>query len=555
MSTTHILPGRPWLDTLGNPISAGGGGFLHHGGWTWWYGESHAHGSGNAAGIACYRSRDLVNWEPRGLAMPAGAFPERFRATGVAERPKVLFHAGSGRFVMWMHLDADGYTAACAGVAVADAPDGPFRFVRAFRPLHAPEPLPTRPALRENEDGACFRDMTLFRDDDGTAYVFYSAEDNASLYAARLSADYLDIERPAVRGSTWERVLPRGYREAPAVFRHAGSCYMITSGLTGWAPNPAQWHRAPHPLGPWESFDNPCRGPEADTTFRSQSTFVLPAPGAPAGSFLYCGDRWVGDNLAATTSVWLPFRIGADGAVRLRWADAWNLDAFAPRAAAPARVSGVRHEPAADGPGVLVWEPVPGVSCYDIFRNGEPVGNVAAARFPLPPFSPGTAHAWSVRAWTLDGPDAPLSGPCVVPSPVPARVWLDELEIAAWSQGYGSPGRRCNLLGGPLEIGGAVHPRGLATHVVGRLVFRLGGAYARLRCGVGMLDSHAGGVADFRVYGDGRLLHATGPVGNGPVRQLEIALRGVHELELVAADAGRGPHNGHAVWADACVER
>ena len=36
---------------------------------------------------------------------------------------------------MWMHLDAEEYTHAYAGVALADAPSRRFRFLRAFRPI------------------------------------------------------------------------------------------------------------------------------------------------------------------------------------------------------------------------------------------------------------------------------------------------------------------------------------------------------------------------------------------------------------------------------------
>ena len=61
--------------------------------------------------------------------------------------PKVLYNEQTGKFVLWFHLDSSDYFAAHAGVAVADSPTGPFRFVREISP-----------------NGYDCRDMTLFRE-------------------------------------------------------------------------------------------------------------------------------------------------------------------------------------------------------------------------------------------------------------------------------------------------------------------------------------------------------------------------------------------------------
>jgi len=66
--------------------------------------------------------------------------------------------------------------------------------------------------------------------------------------------------------------------------------------------------------------------PGAETTFDSQSTYVLPVPGKEA--FIYMGDRWLKDNLADSRYVWLPFRMREDGSLTLQWRDEWNLADF-----------------------------------------------------------------------------------------------------------------------------------------------------------------------------------------------------------------------------------
>ena len=322
-------PGEPWLDTEGNRIEAHAGGILREGDTYYWYGEDHRLGSGNRTGISVYSSRNLVEWRNEGVAMPKDSFPEMFRDRGVAERPKVLRNPRTGKYVMWIHLDANRYQEASAGVAVSESPTGPFRMVRIFRPIafdygYSPEEA----TLRERERGNSYRDMSLFQDDDGTAYAIYSSESNRSLYAVRLNDDYTDIQRPAVQGETWERIIPSGRREAPAPFKYRDRYYLITSGLTGWDPNPAQYHVADRVLGPWTTLGNPAVGPDSAVTFRSQSTFVLPVPQACERCFIFMADRWSPGSLENSTYIWLPFVIANDGSIRIEWRDRWDMSAF-----------------------------------------------------------------------------------------------------------------------------------------------------------------------------------------------------------------------------------
>lgn len=320
-------PGQIWLDTEGKPIQAHSAGILVRGGVYYWYGEDKTFGAANKVGVSCYSSRDLYNWKREGTALPKEALPEQFRDTGVCERAKVLFNARTGKYVMWMHLDAARYTVSEAGVAVADKPEGPFRFVRSFRPFkydygYKPD------CCNQRELGNTYRDMNLFLDDDGRAYVFYASEHNRTMYVARLNADFTGIEEPAELGKTWARVLIDGLREAPAPFKYKGKYYLFTSGCTGWEPNKATISVASNPLGPYvTAAENPMAGPDADLTFRSQSTFVLPVAGKP-GAFILMLDRWNPKQLSDSRYVWLPFRVGADGAVRVEWRDRWNLSVF-----------------------------------------------------------------------------------------------------------------------------------------------------------------------------------------------------------------------------------
>ncbi len=111
--------------------------------------------------------------------------------------------------------------------------------------------------------------------------------------------------------------------EAPAVFKHQGRYYLMASGCTGWAPNAARSATAQSIWGPWKELGNPCRGPEADVTFRGQSTFILPVAGRP-GTFVFMGDRWNQENLPDSRYLWLPIRF-TDSGFEVPWQDAWRL--------------------------------------------------------------------------------------------------------------------------------------------------------------------------------------------------------------------------------------
>ena len=74
------------------------------------------------------------------------------------------------------------------------------------------------------------RDQTVFVDDDGRAYQFYSSENNETMYISLLTDDYL---KPSGR---FTRNFVKESREAPAVFKYNGKYYMLSSGCNGWDP-------------------------------------------------------------------------------------------------------------------------------------------------------------------------------------------------------------------------------------------------------------------------------------------------------------------------------
>ena len=165
------------------------------------------------------------------------------------------------------------------------------------------------------------RDMTLFVDYDRTAYHIFASEENATLHIARLDPSY-------TRHDGWYvRILEGQWREAPAIIRRKGHYFLVTSGCTGWAPNPASLAVARSLAGPWTVKGDPCSGPNARTTYDSQSTYILPVEGKP-DAFIYMGDRWNPKNHIDGRYVWLPIRFKGNDRLEIPWYDQWDLSVF-----------------------------------------------------------------------------------------------------------------------------------------------------------------------------------------------------------------------------------
>ena len=341
--------GELWPDDSGHHINAHGGGILKHGDTYYWYGEHKSDRTSNAlVGVTCYTSTDLTHWHNSGVALSVSQERGSDIERGcVIERPKVVYNAQTRQFCMWFHLELRhrGYDAARFGVAVADRPEGPFRYIYSQRANagrwpqeFGPEQLAVADTLceehyrewwtpawqkavaeglfvkRDLTGGQMSRDMTLFVDDDGRAYHIFASEENLTLHIAELTDDYLH------HSGRYTRVAPGGHNEAPTIFRYHGTYWMITSGCTGWDPNAARMFSAPTIWGPWTQHPNPCRGPKADITFGGQGTFVL---SLNPDTHLFMADVWRPRRPSDARYVWLPITF-ADGKPEVVWREQWQ---------------------------------------------------------------------------------------------------------------------------------------------------------------------------------------------------------------------------------------
>lgn len=298
-----ILNGRPLTDTDGKTLHAHGAGFLEDNGYYYMFGEVR---DGDKR-VACYRSRDLMNWEFRNIVLRINSQKKphyvrtelemsHFGRDANIERPKVLYCEKTNQYVMWMHYEnAMDYNAARCAIATCDTVDGDYIYRGSFNPV-----------------GNMSRDCTLFKDKDGTAYFISAARDNADMCVYRLSDDYMSVDEQV------KTLWPGQYREAPAVFEKDDKYYMLSSMCTGWNPNQGGVAYSDGVESRWSSLENfgDC------VTFNTQPTYVLKF----GEHYIYVGDRWDPMRYDESGYVFLPILFDENGKCRIEWADEISFD-------------------------------------------------------------------------------------------------------------------------------------------------------------------------------------------------------------------------------------
>ena len=300
--------GTYWLDDAGNLIQAHGGMIARFGNKWYWYGENkdgptlREGGVGyrvDVIGFSCYSSFDLANWHYEGLALEANREDPNhpLHTSKIAERPKVIYCEKTGKYVMWFHLDTADYILGAAGCAVADRPEGPYTFL-----------YWTHPNRRD-----C-RDINLYKDPvTGKAYVIHSGDWNHTLYFSELNEEYTGFT-----GKCFAQ-LAEQTREGGTVCYHDGLYYCVSSGCTGWSPNPTLYATTRHLTTPMQLVDNPCEGPKYRTTFDGQSTYIFEAD----GTFYLMLDHWKKEDLQKSGYSILPIEFEGDR-MTVQWQPEFN---------------------------------------------------------------------------------------------------------------------------------------------------------------------------------------------------------------------------------------
>ena len=340
MKYDSFRPGQVWLDTEGKRIQAHGGSVMYIDGIYYWYGENKEKTDGENGiwhwGVRCYASRDLYNWEDKGIIIPPEPDnPESsLHPSACMDRPHIIYNKKTGKYVCWLKIMKKNQEQT-ETVLTADHILGPYTKVR--ENLH---PL-----------GMSAGDFDLAVADDGKGYYYFERV-HSELICADLTDDYTDVT--GYYSTHFPRIAPPYVREAPAHFIRNGKHYLLTSGTTGYLPNPSEaavadtWH------GPFIVLGNLH---PSDTT----NTSVFKVHGKE-DLYIACADRWLpqamdkeyevykemfeslfhdggksfdfsrmGEPVVENTSiadyVWLPLRF-EDNRVVIEWKDEWRLEDY-----------------------------------------------------------------------------------------------------------------------------------------------------------------------------------------------------------------------------------
>ena len=279
-----------WYDTDGNLINVRSGALRKFGDLYYWYG-----GAPDDHNQTCYSSPDLVHWTYKGIVL---------KTTGDANRMDILYNATTQTYVIFLKYIGNG---AYFGIATGSTPDGQFTF-----------------KSQTLVDGAVIGDMSMYQDDDGTAYlayVWWGTGTNKAHGIYRMSADYLTLDKQMY---LWNE----GSREAPHIFKRNGTYYYGVSETNMIDPSPTRYYTATNLAGPWTAATM-LNTPGSNVSWQTQCDFVFPFTGTQGTVYMYDGDRWEPTAGFQGDYLWLPFEFGTGLIPEMDYYQDWDLNAAA----------------------------------------------------------------------------------------------------------------------------------------------------------------------------------------------------------------------------------
>lgn len=164
----------------------------------------------------CFSSKDLVNWECHKNILDTTEVKWAKRAMWA---PSVIRNNGKYYFFFGANDVHEGEIGGI-GVAVADKPEGPYK------------DLIGKPLINDIVNGAQPIDQFVFRDDDGTFYMYYGGWGHCNI--VKLADDFTKLV-PFEDGSIYKEITPDNYVEGPFMFKKNGKYYFMWSegGWTG----------------------------------------------------------------------------------------------------------------------------------------------------------------------------------------------------------------------------------------------------------------------------------------------------------------------------------
>ena len=345
---TLIENGKPSFDTDGKKMYAQFPHIIYHNGKYYLYGSNKEFSDGKSGiwhwGIRIYESEDLYNWKDLGLIIPPDEADKTspLHPNNYMDAPCIIYNEKTQKWVCWLINMGEKK----AFTLTADSLFGPYTMCKSFSPCGLP-----------------IGDFDIAKTQNGKAYIYFN-KPHTEIICAELTEDFTALTGNYHSILEHPESVPYA-RESPAYFEKDGKHYLITSGTTGFFPNPSEVAVADDLLGDFKSLGNPHLNDESRTSFHSQIRSVFKVP-TKKNLYIALADRWLprcmhipyevyeewfkiwfhgaseeetkralerlnsydhDEDVSKAEYVLLPL-IFRDGKVLIEWRDSWSLDEF-----------------------------------------------------------------------------------------------------------------------------------------------------------------------------------------------------------------------------------
>ncbi|MBO5371710.1 MAG: carboxypeptidase regulatory-like domain-containing protein [Lachnospiraceae bacterium] len=347
-----IVNDKFWTDTDGNTIFSQGGGIFKFGDTYYWYGAKYQEAEWYAAdpsvyynnsdpspmflGVTCYTSKDLVNWDYKGLVVTRDEVSECEEMNGETVawvgRLGVAYMEESGKYALFVQHEYDDPGNVIDGsntvddnwtkqvlVLTSDTPDGEFTWNNRIN------------MVDYNGGTSNTGDQTVFTDDNGKDYLVYSyGVGRGTIYISEIIENdgvvTLDKAYKVYKGSG---------REGNCMFKYDGKYYICASDLYGWNASHAYYivldsltpeYLATLDASPLKSMEV-MDGCSDDFCHVTQTGFFYTVEGTEQNTVIFCGDRWAGfAGNGLGFNQWCPLTFNENGRPYYNSLSAWDLD-------------------------------------------------------------------------------------------------------------------------------------------------------------------------------------------------------------------------------------
>ena len=354
-----FYPGKEWLDTNNKPIQAHGGSIFFENNKYYWYGENKENSVNIEKvwhnGIRMYESKDLYNWTDLGNILdPVDDINSPLHPSRIIYRPHIIYNEKNKQYVMWIKFAGDNehindWSIQRMGICVSDTLTGKYKLVKEFYP-----------------NGYKAGDFDIVKDKNtDEAYICFGKilTHPSNMVCMKLDDDYTDVVKDEVI-EFFKFGSPPNAREAPCFFERNNKKYLITSGTTGYHPNPSIMACSNVYFSEFEVLGDACKDDLTKSTFHSQISSVFKHP-FKKDLYIALGDRWLSDldlsylpkitegyrilqaeppvetngltweevrkyskrDLSKARYVWLPIKFDGERPY-LEWLDSWKTEDF-----------------------------------------------------------------------------------------------------------------------------------------------------------------------------------------------------------------------------------